>query len=328
MNKIKRFYVSILLVITLLMSKPIVSNANGIVVTPDTFGSDSSLYRIQIGYDVTEIQDGSFSNLVNLQVIDVDQKNPYYCSYDGCLYNKDCTVLLCIPQNTSSVQMLKSVKSRSEHALDGLSENRKNKIDDYIAGKTSTSNQQNNGTSSIGTSSNSGSQVQTESVQQDISDQTQNNTTQYTEEPKTETVNDTQQSIPSADEFQQYVHEEYGKVTFRYTGSGRSVIVVPEGVEKIASFSQGVLTFNDEITTIYLPSTLKVVSCAPIFRDEGDDKYYGVFYQCRNLQNVYGGSYNYNAQGSYIERPYNDIIFWSNDQRYYYDESQYEGLSK
>ena len=326
MNKIKKIF-SLLLIVT--MFNPIISSANdGIVVTPSTFGSDSSLYRIQIGYDVTEIQDGSFSNLVNLQVIDVDKNNPYYYSYDGCLYNKDCTVLLCIPQNTSSVQMLKSVKSRSEHALDGLSENRKNRIDAYISGETSVSNntnKQNSGTSSIGTSSNS-SNSNIETIEQNVSNEVSNEPKQQAE-PVTETVSNTQPETPSADEFQQYVHEEYGHVTFRYTGTGHSVIVVPEGVEKIAGFAQGLTTFNDEITTIYLPSTLKTIYDVQLFKDEGDYNYYAIFYQCRNLQNVYGGSYSYITHGSYIERSYNHVMVWSNSERYSYDKKNFDGLS-
>jgi hypothetical protein len=90
----------------------------GVIVTPDTFGSDDSIYVVCIGYDVTHIEDGSFSNLRNLKEIQVDSRNPYYTSVNGCLYTKDRTTLMCIPQNTTSVDVKPSIKSYTPHALD------------------------------------------------------------------------------------------------------------------------------------------------------------------------------------------------------------------
>ena len=132
MKKIKTIlYVSFIIIFFYLNN--LISHASGVVVTPDTFGSNSSLTRIEIGYDVTTIEDGSFSNLNNLDYITVDSNNPYYSSYDGCLYNKDYTELLCIPRNRQSVIVLHSVKSYSPHALDGISKERKERLDYLIS---------------------------------------------------------------------------------------------------------------------------------------------------------------------------------------------------
>lgn len=102
------------------------------IVTYNTFASDTTIERVEIGYDIIGILDGSFSKLKNLKYISVDSRNPLYASYDGCLYNKDFTRLLCIPQNTTQVEILTSVESYSEHALDGLDESRKERIKQLI----------------------------------------------------------------------------------------------------------------------------------------------------------------------------------------------------
>ena len=99
-----------------------------VVVTPDTFGSNSSIFTVQIGYNVVNIEDGSFSNLVNLKEIIVDDRNPYYASYLGILYNKDFTQLICVPRAMEKVQIRNSITSYTEHALDGLSAERKAKV--------------------------------------------------------------------------------------------------------------------------------------------------------------------------------------------------------
>lgn len=103
----------------------------GLIVTSNTF--DENIERVEIGYDVIAILDGSFSELKNLSYINVDSRNRFYASYEGCLYTKDYTKLLCIPQNTDEVIVLNSVESYSEHALDGLSQERKNNLDNLIA---------------------------------------------------------------------------------------------------------------------------------------------------------------------------------------------------
>ena len=158
MKKIKTIlYVSFIIIFFYLSN--LISHASGVIVTPDTFGSNSNLTRIEIGYDVTTIEDGSFSNLNNLDYITVDSNNPYYSSYDGCLYNKDYTKLLCIPRNRTSVTVLHSVKSYSPHALDGISKERKERLDYLISNNfnelpTVTNN---NSSVSVGSSSSSNS---------------------------------------------------------------------------------------------------------------------------------------------------------------------------
>ena len=104
---------------------------SGLIVTSNTF--DENIERVEIGYDVIAILDGSFSKLKNLSYINVDSRNRFYASYEGCLYTKDYTELLCMPQNTDEVIVLNSVESYSEHALDGLSQERKNNLDNLIA---------------------------------------------------------------------------------------------------------------------------------------------------------------------------------------------------
>lgn len=131
----------------------------GVIVTPDTFGSDDSIYVVCIGYDVTHIEDGSFSNLRNLKEIQVDSRNPYYTSVNGCLYTKDRTTLMCIPQNTTSVQVLSSITGYTPHAVDGLDQSRIDKLNSVLDGSYWTKNeedtavQNDNGTATVGNTS-------------------------------------------------------------------------------------------------------------------------------------------------------------------------------
>lgn len=178
MKKFKSF-LCLILILFCLVTNNITSSASGVIVTPSTFGSNNSIKRIEIGYDVTEIQDGSFSNLKNLSYIDVDSNNQYYASYDGCLYNKDYTVLLCLPQNTTSVIILNSVKSYSQHALDGVSQERKNRLDSLIANgfKESPAVTNNNSSVSVGNSSDTTKQNNS-STNTQVNNSQVNNTTQ------------------------------------------------------------------------------------------------------------------------------------------------------
>ena len=287
-------------------------NQNGVIVTPDTFGSDSSIYTVLIGYDVVEIQDASFSNLVNLKEIRVDSKNPYYASCNGCLYNKDFTMLLCIPQNTTSVPVKTTITSYSEHALDGLAQSRKDALDQFLSGKGNTvNNTNNNGNQSSGT----------------VSAGTTINNTNYngsTSIPSSTPSNNEPDIVESDTDFSQYVYvDNNGYVCFRYTGTGHSTIIIPEGVEYVASFTDSTLTKNYEITSIVLPSTIKTMSMAAYFTfDDGDQNLYNCLYQCPNLQSVTGGNRSYKCNGSSVTRP-KSITVWSNNQRIPFDRTKY-----
>ena len=61
------------------------------------FNCDGAIERINIGKDVEKINGKSFYSCWNLQYIDVDDENPYYCDIDGVLYNKDKTEIILYP---------------------------------------------------------------------------------------------------------------------------------------------------------------------------------------------------------------------------------------
>ena len=326
----------------------------GVIVTPDTFGSDDSIYVVCIGYDVTHIEDGSFSNLRNLKEIQVDSRNPYYTSVNGCLYAKDRTTLMCIPQNTTSVQVLSSITGYTPHAVDGLDQSRIDKLNSVLDGSYWTKNeedtavQNDNGTATVG---NTSSNPDTGTVEQEYD--SQNDDVDYNESSDTTDVqndwnntdttdivadnNDTVQidsgsqttgpSRSSSTDFSQYVYtDEKGRTAFKYTGSGDAIIIVPEGVEIIEGFASGYGDFNDEITYVYLPSTLERMYTTGMFCKEEynwDMNCYNVLYQCRNLQTVEGGNHSYQCNGDSVIRP-GDIIVWSKNTLYPYDIEKYK----
>ena len=63
----------------------------------DAFNCDATLRVINIGADVTNIDNKAFYSCWALQCIYVDENNPNYCDVDGVLYNKDKTELICYP---------------------------------------------------------------------------------------------------------------------------------------------------------------------------------------------------------------------------------------
>ena len=71
------------------------------------FNCDGSIERINIGKDVKKIDGKSFYSCWNLQYIDVDDENPYYCDIDGVLYNKDKTTIINYPIDYDRTRRLK-----------------------------------------------------------------------------------------------------------------------------------------------------------------------------------------------------------------------------
>ena len=370
------------------------SNKSGEVrVTPETFGSDDSIYVVCIGRDVVDIEDGSFSNLKNLQEIRVDSSNPYYTALNGCLYTKDFSTLICVPQNTTKVQVVASIKGYTPHALDGLEQSRIDKLDSVLDGSyyakketaypttqileryastevgpqtselirvrneelhPTTQILERYASTDVGPQTSELNRLKEESTPsyssiaerpQDRNDQSTtnnnetivNNNAPQTNNDHSNNVNidkpvvdigtgDDQQkpSRPGTTDFSQYVYEDNGYVCFKYTGSGDSHIIVPEGVEWIKGFTDSGLKFNTDITSIELPSTLKKMSMYCMFGyEDGDTNWYNCLYQCKNLQTVTGSSSGYNGKGSTVVRPLGSIMVWSSGSRIPYDEQAY-----
>lgn len=61
------------------------------------FNGDGTLQVVNIGKDVTNIDERAFYSCWALQCIYVDDENPNYCDIDGVLYNKDMTEIICYP---------------------------------------------------------------------------------------------------------------------------------------------------------------------------------------------------------------------------------------
>lgn len=58
---------------------------------------DEKVKVINIGPDVTFVDPKAFYSCWALQQIEVDENNPNYCDFDGVLYNKDMTEIICRP---------------------------------------------------------------------------------------------------------------------------------------------------------------------------------------------------------------------------------------
>lgn len=112
---------------------PVSAKISRVPITKDTFGSNKKIHTVHIEYDVYSIEDGALNLLPNLKKIEVDSKNPNYCSYKGVLYNKDKTKLLAVPRGRSQVPIIKTITSRSKHSVDGIAQSRIDRIDKIIS---------------------------------------------------------------------------------------------------------------------------------------------------------------------------------------------------
>ena len=122
-----------------------------------------------------------------------------------------------------------------------------------------------------------------------------------------------------ASEFQKYVYNQDGETCFKYTGTDHSTIVIPEGVTRIDGFTEDQHSFNKEITTVVIPSTVEAIMCSNMYYD---GNFYSVLYQCVNLKNVTGGNVSYQCYGNYVMRP-GEIYIWSPSVKYKHDINNY-----
>ncbi len=358
-----------------------------VYVTPESVGSSDVIETVKITKNVTSIEDGSFSRLTSLKSFKVDKENKNYTSYGNYLYNKDCTQLICVPQNIKSVKAVKSsCTSCLPHALDGLSDSEKQVVTQSIAkniAKTSIDNNKkteevltaqvlseaenkasnnkkavtqtpkvdtsNNKSSTFTprykvneststskstftprtkTNSNSSNTSSSKSSSSSSnkssgsSNNVQNNI--VNSQPVTNNVHSSVTSVPDSSKFQKYVYQEDGETCFKYTGSGDSVIVVPEGVTRIDGFTEDQHSFNNEITTVIVPSTIEAIMCSNMYYD---GNFYSVLYQCPNLKNVTGGNVSYQCYGNYVMRP-GGIGIWSPDTKYRHDLNDYNNVDQ
>ncbi len=328
----------------------------GVIVTPDTFGSDDSIYVVCIGYDVTHIEDGSFSNLRNLKEIQVDSRNPYYASVNGCLYTKDRTTLMCIPQNTTSVQVLSSITGYTPHAVDGLEQSRIDKLNSFLDGsywaknEEDTTVQNNNGTATVGNTSSTpytGTVDQAYDSQTDVIDYNGSSDTtdiqnDWDNSDTTDIVADNDDTVQidsgnqtagpsrsSSTDFSQYVYtDEKGRMAFKYTGSGDANVIIPEGVEHVAGFGESVFDKNYDVTYVYIPKTVETMSCSNINNSEEtnwDCTMYDLLYQLPNLRTVESDAYSYRVDDYGLYRPANGnkIYVWSKYEMIPHDLDKY-----
>ena len=116
------------------MSSSAIVAANAAEMTEITGRTFTNYYitSLNIGASVTSISDDAFINLHDLRKITVSESNPKYCSFCNCLYNKDKTELICIPQGLSGVSIPKTVKSLSPYALENRSPSFRKKVKDIV----------------------------------------------------------------------------------------------------------------------------------------------------------------------------------------------------
>ena len=72
------------------------------------FNCDGAIEKIYLGKDVKEFNAKSIYSCWNIQYVDVDDENPYFCDVDGVVYSKDMTKLVFFPTDYDRTLRLKN----------------------------------------------------------------------------------------------------------------------------------------------------------------------------------------------------------------------------
>lgn len=310
---------------------------NQSVLAQDNVNTDS-IHTININKDVTAIEEGIFARFKNLERINVDNSNPYFASYDGCLYNKDYTKLICIPQGRKSVYVRTTITSIAPHALDGLSQDRIDKVNKLVGNSISSSSStpaqtttNNNSTTQKQQSSNSGSSTSTGSNSKSKITYNYNNPSKGSAgDAVREVIKPNNNSFVNKNDYgntnmSKYVYTYAGHKYFMYTGSGVKDLYVPEGVEVIYRLS-ATGTVNTDIETIHLPSTIGSFGFSSWLSNLGDKNEYSALQQCTNLKSVTGGSDNVTTTGSRVymtNKSGGQTLIWQRGSKIKYNESAF-----
>lgn len=132
-NFARKTAVVILAVILAVIKLPILSGAEELTsINVNTFKYPEQITSLHIGKNVKQISSNSFVNMYNLKEITVSENNRYYSSYDGCLYDKKQTTLLCFPQARNSAYIPNTVVSIGQDALDGLETDLKKLVENTV----------------------------------------------------------------------------------------------------------------------------------------------------------------------------------------------------
>lgn len=319
---------------------------NQAVLAQDNVNVDS-IHTINIIKDVTAIEDGIFAQFKNLERINVDDANPYYASYDGCLYNKDYTRLICIPQGKKSVYVRTTITSIAPHALDGLPQERIDKVNKLVGHNTASSSTPATTSSSTSqtkpstssstpqtkpsTSSNSGGNTGEGSGSKSKITYNYNNPSKGSAgDAVREVIKPNNNSFVNKNDYgntnmSKYVYTYAGHKYFMYTGSGVKDLYVPEGVEVIYRLS-ATGTVNTDIETIHLPSTIGSFGFSSWLSNLGDKNEYSALQQCTNLKSVTGGSDNVTTTGSRVymtNKSGGQTLIWQRGSKIKYNESAF-----
>ena len=297
-----------------------------------------SIRIINIGKETTSIEDGIFAKFKNLQQINVNSTNPAYASYDGCLYSKDFKTLICIPQGRKSVYVRTTITSIAPHALDGLSQDRIDKVNKLVGNSYSNSSStpaqtttNNNSTTQKQQSSNSGSSTSTGSNSKSKITYNYNNPSKGSAgDAVREVIKPNNNSFINKNDYgntnmSKYVVTYGGHKYFMYTGSGVKDLYVPEGVEVIYRLS-ATGTVNTDIETIHLPSTIGSFGFSSWLSNLGDKNEYSALQQCTNLKSVTGGSDNVTTTGSRVymtNKSGGQTLIWQRGSKITYNESAF-----
>ena len=259
--------------------------------------STSALETLYIGGSVVEVEDGTFSNFYNLKEIIVESSD-YFASYKGCLYNKDYTVLICVPTKLYDIRIKGTVTSCMSHAFDGHPQYVIDQFIDLFGIVPGECNSYMNTIPSDNTQPETAYQEKENTTEQETTTEAPKEEPKKQEtpkqEPKKETTNKkdtsttTTKKTEDSSDMSKYVYtDSYGTKHFKYTGTGESHITVPSGVQVLDGFVKNNNAFNYDITSITVESSvLWGITYYQLFRSNNDNNYYSIFYQCPNLKTV------------------------------------------
>lgn len=88
-------------------------------IAPNACHNSTILTSIEIGPNVNMIGRAAFGGCTNLNEITVSENHKTFSSYDGCLYNKDFSQLLCCPAGKTTAKLKEGTASIKSDAFGG-----------------------------------------------------------------------------------------------------------------------------------------------------------------------------------------------------------------
>ena len=203
---------------------------------------------------------------------------------------------MCIPQNTTSVDVKPSIKNYTPHALDGLLQERKDKLNAFldVDADTTTStetdmytggytfyNNNYTGTDGYIVEPSPIDSIEFPEYVNPYPNSLSGDDPDTSEEEDEETPESTKSKSKNMKDYVCTKKDGTYNPWFEYNGFGIKKIKVPKGVQCVGKFTKKWKYPDYDVESIYIPASVKCITYRPAFAADGNDNWYCSLYECR-----------------------------------------------